>query len=217
LSFSGIKIYQMNHVWIFTQGGYKATGDSTVSRPSLAVALVVMGVAEAFIMTTATSSLAAPIQDGCDRDYTRCMDSCDRLPPGGDGSRRAICIGRCGLMLMNCYGGEAGAKEKGNKAPPTDSTKLPPKGQELREPIGVSGDKQLGGGKPSKSKIGLDKVNVGGIKPLGTTGASTQPIGKVKVNTGVRGVKRLNQGWNSQSTSGGTIMMQRSRGGKKHQ
>ena len=43
--------------------------------------------------------------DMCERDYNQCMDSCDRVPPGPEGSPRARCVGQCGLMFDRCLNG----------------------------------------------------------------------------------------------------------------
>jgi len=56
------------------------------------------------ILISAAPSPAFAFVDMCERDYNQCMDSCDRLPPGGDGSRRAQCVGQCGLIFMGCMG-----------------------------------------------------------------------------------------------------------------
>jgi hypothetical protein len=80
--------------------------------------------------------------------------------------------------------------------------------------VNVGSDKLLGGGKPQKPKVGVDKADATRVKPLETPGAGAQPIGKAKVDTGVSGIKQRNQGWGSQATSGSGAI-QRSREGKK--
>jgi len=60
--------------------------------------------AAAFGLLIASTAPSVALVDMCERDYNQCMDSCDRMLPGGDGSPRARCVGQCGLMFMSCLG-----------------------------------------------------------------------------------------------------------------
>ncbi len=225
---------KLSNEYVLIQG----KGHKTMSRASLRIALVMTSVFLIFTMASAGSADDREKVTRCQSTHNLCYTTCPTFNP----QVYQQCVLDCISRYTQCL---AGNPLPGSTAPaaaepksPTGTTQVAPKGQGLRQPIGVSGDKQVGGvkppkgkgvldtvnvggdkqlgtSKPPKGKIGLDRVNVRRVKPLGT-GTSTQPIGKVKVNTEVSRVKRLNQGWNSPSTSGGTTTIQRTRGGKKH-
>src|ERR1041384_7120178 len=90
----------------------------------LAIVLGVSANPQAAFSRSNTSS--APNNDLCERDYNQCMDSCDRLPAGKDGSRRARCSGQCGKILMKCYGddGTSAARTIPKKPRPNKSNAL---------------------------------------------------------------------------------------------
>jgi hypothetical protein len=135
--------------------------------PSVRIALVVIGVVAALIIVTAGSASSAT-QKQCSAAYNRCMDGCDKLGKGPDGSPYAKCTGKCGLALINCTPWSL-PKSSGALQTPTGTTQPPPKGKGGLNPVDVGGIKEPGGGStsPPKGKGGLGQVNVGGIKNVG--------------------------------------------------
>jgi hypothetical protein len=132
---------------------------------SLKIVLVVIGVVAAFIIASAGSAGAASLKQ-CHDAYNSCMDRCDKLPPGGDGSKLAICKGKCGNRLDKCSGWSLPPK-KGTKLLNTinesGDKQLTPKGKKVLDTVNEGGDKQLGTGITPKGKGVLDTVNVGGV------------------------------------------------------
>ncbi|MEW6533199.1 MAG: hypothetical protein AB1473_20380 [Thermodesulfobacteriota bacterium] len=142
-----------------------------MSRTSFRVTLVVIGVMAAFIVASAD---AATVKQ-CSAAYNKCMDGCDKLANGGDGSPRAKCVGKCGLSLVNCGPWSLPPKTSGMAAP--TGTTQPPKGNVGLDKVDVGGVKDPGPGTslPPKGKVGLDKVNVQGLSS-GQTSGDTTPI-----------------------------------------
>ena len=129
-------------------------------RTSIGISLMTAAALVVFIIAA-----AGPASATCMSVYNRCMDGCDRLPPGGDGSQRAICKGHCSNRYARCTGilNESGA----SSFQPTNPTGTPPKGG--LKPITGGGIKDPGGGSGSPTKpIRTTKpVDLGGIKESG--------------------------------------------------
>ncbi len=127
----------------------------------LRIVLVVIGVVAAFMVASAGSAGSATLKQ-CHAAYNRCMDGCDKLPPGGDGSKRAKCKSKCGIRLDKCFGSSR-PPSSGNRQTTTGTSSPTPKGKSVLDTVNVNGDKQLGTGITPRGKSVLDTVNVGGV------------------------------------------------------
>jgi hypothetical protein len=150
-----------------------------MSKASVRISLVAIGVVAAFLIALGGSADSATNKQ-CSDAYNKCMDRCDKLPPGGDGSARAKCIGKCGLALVNCTPWSLPPSPTTLQTP-TGTTQPPPKGVSGLPPVNVGGVNQPGGGSPPPKGItGLPPIDVGVNKqPVDGGGASPPkpPIG----------------------------------------
>jgi hypothetical protein len=193
-----------------------------MSRKLFTRALIAAGMVVAFVIISAVPALTEPkkrpkgFNDStpCTKAYWTCVDACRQNNFGGP--KIKACTLKCDNALLACSEKEKPKAER-TTTPANESPNSPGKNTGVLNPVNVGGVKQPGNSgmnsQPKGKKV-QESVNVFGNQQL-ETGASSQPKGKVKVDTGVSGVKQINEGWSSQSTSGGTIMMQQSGRGKK--
>jgi len=155
-----------------------ARGGKKTFKIRLMAFLVISAVLVAGIVTTESPAWAKGLKDEikkCDNNYKGCQDRCKSRYE--DVKKQNDCMKRtCDHQYLNCI-----ANTNKPVISPTDTTGTP----------------------VPPTKAGQNVGKVGGVKKVGE-GPSTQPIGKIKSDTGVSGIKKLDEGWSSPSTSGGS-------------